>query len=58
MTRSITLSSSINQIEQIKPVQLPDIVPNSIPQPVALNESIVNDNHVSIIGKLFNRILK
>jgi hypothetical protein len=49
MTRSITLTSSINDIEQPKPVQLPDIVPSTISQPVTANESVVNDNHVSII---------
>jgi len=49
MTRSITVSSSINKIEPSKSVQLPDIVPNSIiPQPVTPNEIIVNDNHVRI----------
>ena len=48
MTRSSTLTSAINKIESAKPVQLPDIVPNSTPQPVTLNESIVNDAHVRI----------
>jgi hypothetical protein len=49
MTRSITLTSSINDIEQPKPVQLPDIVPSTISQPVTANESVVNDTLVSII---------
>jgi len=50
LTRSITLSSSINKIEQSKSVQLPDIVPNSIPQPVTPNETIVNNNHEIILS--------
>lgn len=46
MTRSSTLTSAINKIDSAKPVQLPDIVPNSTAQPVTLNESIVNDAQV------------
>ena len=46
ITRSSTLTSSINKIDTPKPVQLPDIVPNATPQPVTLNESIVNDAQV------------
>ncbi len=53
LTRSITLTSSINKIEQPTSVQLPDIVPNSISQPVKLTESIINDNHVRILFFFF-----
>ena len=43
ITRSSTLTSSINKIDSPKSVQLPDIVPNATSQPVTLNESIVNE---------------
>ena len=46
LTRSITLTSSINKLELSKSVQLPDIVPSPSSQPVAFDESIFNDNHV------------
>ncbi|CAF3996248.1 unnamed protein product [Rotaria magnacalcarata] len=45
MTRSITLTSSINKIKQSKTVELPDILANTTFQPVILNESKVNENH-------------
>lgn len=51
ITRSSTLTSSNNKIETPKPVQLPDIVPNATPQPVTLNESIVNDTRVRHISR-------
>ncbi|CAM4928714.1 unnamed protein product [Rotaria socialis] len=45
MTRSITLTSSINKIEESKTVELPDILANTTFQPVILNESKMNENH-------------
>ena len=49
MTRSIALAPTVNRVDQSKSVQLPDIVPNSIPQPVTLNESIINDDQVRTV---------
>lgn len=46
MTRSLTLTSSINKIEPSKSVQLPDIVPNSTSQPVITNETTVNNETI------------
>jgi hypothetical protein len=53
MTRSVTLTSSMNKIEQPKIVQLPDIVPTPTTQPVTLNEPKMNDNHVCSYWKIF-----
>ncbi|CAF2853006.1 unnamed protein product [Rotaria sp. Silwood2] len=49
MTRSITLSASINKIEQSKCVELPDLLANTTSQPVILNDPIVNDHHEIIV---------
>ncbi|CAF0888426.1 unnamed protein product [Adineta steineri] len=50
LTRSITLTSSVNKIDQSKSVQLPDIVPTpTSTQPVTFDEPIVNDNHENIL---------
>jgi len=41
ITRSVTLNSSINKIETSKIVQLPDIVPSSVPSsPVTMNNNV------------------
>jgi len=48
MTRSVTLTSSMNKI-----VQLPDIVPTPTTQPVTLIEPKMNENHVCSYRKIF-----